>query len=42
MKTILVRFALKKLVSYLVKHPEVIPGEIDDRVLPLLAKFLGV
>ncbi|QFG04483.1 hypothetical protein SEA_JEEVES_8 [Mycobacterium phage Jeeves] len=35
-------FALKKIVKYLVNHPDLIPGEIDDRVLPLLAKFLGV
>ncbi|QLF84572.1 hypothetical protein SEA_GAIL_8 [Mycobacterium phage Gail] len=41
-KSAILMFALKKLVKYLVAHPDVIPGSIDDRVLPMVAKFLGV
>ncbi|AOT26218.1 hypothetical protein SEA_QOBBIT_10 [Mycobacterium phage Qobbit] len=37
-----ITFALKRIVKYLLAHPDAIPGEVDDRVLPILAKFLGV
>lgn len=38
----LIAFALKKTVKYLLKNPDFIPGDVDDRVLPILAKYLGV
>ncbi|AKF14173.1 hypothetical protein SEA_LUCHADOR_8 [Mycobacterium phage Luchador] len=37
-----IKFALKRIVKALLKNPDLIPGEVDDRVLPILAKFLGV
>lgn len=37
-----ITFALKRIVKYLLAHPDAIPGEVDDRVLPILARFLGV
>ncbi|QGJ90158.1 hypothetical protein PBI_SHEAKEIRA_9 [Mycobacterium phage SheaKeira] len=38
----LIRFALKKIVGYCIKHPDFIPGDIDDRWLPYVAKALGI
>ncbi|QFG14918.1 hypothetical protein PBI_BOGOSYJAY_10 [Mycobacterium phage BogosyJay] len=37
-----ITFALKRIVKYLLAHPDAIPGDVDDRVLPILARFLGV
>ncbi|QGJ88761.1 hypothetical protein SEA_YECEY3_9 [Mycobacterium phage Yecey3] len=38
----LISFALKRIVKYCIKHPDFIPGDVDDRVLPILAKYLGL
>ncbi|AHJ86375.1 hypothetical protein 40AC_11 [Mycobacterium phage 40AC] len=35
-------FALKKAVKFLKDRPDLIPGEIDDAVIKVLALALGV
>ncbi|AMS01004.1 hypothetical protein SEA_ARCHERNM_10 [Mycobacterium phage ArcherNM] len=35
-------FALKRAVKFLKEHPDLIPGEIDDAVVKVLALALGV
>ncbi|QFP95493.1 hypothetical protein SEA_GAUGELDP_10 [Mycobacterium phage GaugeLDP] len=35
-------FALKQGVKYLKNHPDLIPGEIDDAIVKVLAVALGV
>ncbi|AHG24052.1 hypothetical protein SEA_LITTLEGUY_7 [Mycobacterium phage LittleGuy] len=35
-------FALKQGVKFLKNHPDLIPGEIDDAVVKVLALALGV
>ncbi|AUV61967.1 hypothetical protein KIV63_gp08 [Mycobacterium phage SWU2] len=42
LKSYVALFALKKAVKFFRDHPDVIPGEIDDVVVSLLAKALNV
>ncbi|QDK03446.1 hypothetical protein SEA_PAINTERBOY_10 [Mycobacterium phage PainterBoy] len=42
MRTKFILFVLKQAVKYLSKHPDLIPGEIDDAVVRFLARHLGV
>ncbi|AGT14259.1 hypothetical protein ADZZY_10 [Mycobacterium phage Adzzy] len=41
MKSAIIMFALKRIFKYLVEHPDVIPGDLDDRFLPLFARIVG-
>ncbi|QFG04584.1 hypothetical protein PBI_KEZIACHARLES14_8 [Mycobacterium phage Keziacharles14] len=38
----LISFALKRIVKYCLKHPDFIPGDLDDRWMPIVAKALGI
>ena len=42
MRKLIAVFALKQAVKYLRKHPDLIPGPVDDWIVNLLAKQLGV
>ncbi|AOZ61250.1 hypothetical protein SEA_DARTHPHADER_10 [Mycobacterium phage DarthPhader] len=42
MRAKLIEIVLKGIVKYLKSHPDAIPGTIDDRLIPILAKYLGV
>ncbi|AEJ95013.1 hypothetical protein X821_gp101 [Mycobacterium phage Zaka] len=35
-------YVLKQAVKYLKNHPDLIPGEVDDVIVRVLAKALGV
>ncbi|ASZ73640.1 hypothetical protein SEA_MORPHER26_7 [Mycobacterium phage Morpher26] len=41
-KTLVAVFALKKAVKFLRDNPDVIPGELDDAIVKVLAAALGV
>ncbi|QXO13842.1 hypothetical protein SEA_LOCHMONSTER_7 [Mycobacterium phage LochMonster] len=41
-KTLIAVFALKKAVKFLRDNPDVIPGELDDAIVKVLAAALGV
>ncbi|QFG12508.1 hypothetical protein PBI_TOAKA_8 [Mycobacterium phage Toaka] len=40
MRRKVIGFVLKLIVKYLIKHPDVIPGDLDDRALPYILKRL--
>lgn len=42
MQSILFKMALKYAVKYLQKHPDAIKGEVDDALVLIMSKYLGV
>ncbi|ASR77114.1 hypothetical protein KIV66_gp06 [Mycobacterium phage MyraDee] len=42
MRAKIIALLLKQIVKYCIKHPNVIPGTLDDRWLPVIAKQLGI
>ncbi|QFG10380.1 hypothetical protein KIV65_gp89 [Mycobacterium phage Anthony] len=42
MKSAIVLFLIKQGVKYLKNHPDLIPGNVDNVIIDLIAEYLGV